>query len=556
MKKKALLISVLLFSCAGYAQEKKDDFSSFLQEELKDFDKFMDDANRDFINFMRDPWKQFDAEKPVQKRTKPEPVKPIVYDEKTAPKNPKPVCLSIEEILDLTTTEGKQKPVVKVNDGEDISFDEPVVIVKKKPGVIIVEEQPVAKQPVTEPEKKPVVEVEPAGQTPVKTPVEPVVTPVVVDEPDKQPAANPQGELYDGGTGRMQITFAGHTYHVSDALQGRCSLRSLKENDVADAYEAMCSTGYKALLKDCRQIASDLSLNDWGVFTLLRTVADACCADEDASVVMQQFLLNEMGYKAKMARRADKNQMLLFVATDCTIYGHPYTKQDGLTYYNINGTEACPFYMCTASSPHARNRLDMQLQSAPALTGHTARSLHQAKGSSASVSVSVSRELMAFYKEYPQCDYSVYVNAPVTRSVEQTLLSSLAPLVQGKSQAEAANLLINFVQTAFEYATDGEQFGYEKPFFLEELFYYPYCDCEDRSFLYSYLVKKLLGLDVVLLDYPNHIATAVRFTEQVGGDYLMVGGQKYTVCDPTYIGASIGMTMPQYKTVAAKVLRY
>lgn len=74
--------------------------------------------------------------------------------------------------------------------------------------------------------------------------------------------------------------------------------------------------------------------------------------------------------------------------------------------------------------------------------------------------------------------------------------------------------------------------------------------------LFSYLVRKLLGLDVVLLDYPNHIATAVCFKGNVGGDYLMVNGRKYTVCDPTYIGASIGMTMPKFKTVAAKVLRY
>ena len=132
----------------------------------------------------------------------------------------------------------------------------------------------------------------------------------------------------------------------------------------------------------------------------------------------------------------------------------------------------------------------------------------------------------------------------------------MAPLVQGKNEADAANILINFVQTAFQYQRDEQQFGYEKPFFVEELFYYPYSDCEDRAMLYSYLVRKLLGLDVVLLDYPDHIATAVRFKGNVGGDYVMVGGQKYIVCDPTYIGASIGMTMPQFKTVAAKVLKY
>ena len=128
--------------------------------------------------------------------------------------------------------------------------------------------------------------------------------------------------------------------------------------------------------------------------------------------------------------------------------------------------------------------------------------------------------------------------------------------MQGRNEADAANILINFVQTAFQYQTDGQQFGYEKPFFVEELFYYPYSDCEDRAMLFSYLVRKLLGLDVVLLDYPEHIATAVRFNGNVSGDYLMVNGQKYIVCDPTYIGASIGMTMPRYKTVSAKVLKY
>lgn len=601
MRKIGLFAVGILFVLSAEAQEKKDDFSRFMEEQLAEFDKFVDDANKEFINFMRDPWKEFEAEKPMEKRTKPEPVKPVVYDEKTAPKDEKPVCLTIEEILDQSTEEGKQKPVVKINDVEDITFDEPTVIVKKKkkPTVIVVEEKPEKKpavepekkpvveekpavqpekkpvaeeksvpqpekkpvaeeKPVVQPEKKPVVEVEPVEQKPVKEPERPVkVEPTPTPKPVTPVVQPVQKEpLYAGGTGRSQIVYGTQTYYLPNGLKGKCRLSNLKENAVADAYEAMYATDYKTLLKDCRQIVSDLSLNDWGVFTLLRTIADAYCPSENESVVMQQFLLNEMGYKAKMARKADENKMLLFVATDCQIYGHPYARLDGLTYYNINGNQPCAFYMCQKDAPNARNSLQMALQKAPAFEGATARSTHQAKGSAAKVTVDVPKALMDFYESYPQCDYSVYVKAPVNEEVADVLLSSLAPLVKGKSEAEAANILINFVQTGFQYATDGDQFGYEKPFFVEELFYYPYCDCEDRSILYSYLVRSLLGLDVVLLDYPDHIATAVRFTGNVGGDYLMVGGQKYTVCDPTYIGASIGMTMPAYKTVAAKVLKY
>lgn len=559
MKKTISFIAGLLLALTGMAQENKGGISGFMKEELEDFDKFMDDANKDFINFMREPWKEFEAEKPVLKRVKPEPVKPVVYDEKTAPKSEKPVCLTIEEILDMTTSEGKQKPVVQLNEVDRIVFDKPEVIVRKKkdPKVIIIEEKP-ADKPAVQPEKKPVVEVVEA---------EPEAEPAPVVEADRRPepaaeprlpvSSTPTSPLYRGESGRSKIVYSGLAFYLNNSLNRKCSLNGLNENAIADAYEALCNSDYKPLLADCAQIRKDLRLNDWGVFTLVRQVADTYCGTANESIVMQQFLLNEMGYKARMARKATEDKMMLFVATDCSIYAHPYITLNGQNYYNLSGNnEQCQFYMCQKDSPKAKNSVGMQLKEAPLFPGTVVSSTHQAKGSAARVTVDVPKALMDFYKDYPQCDYSVYFNAPVNAAMENRILSSLAPLVQGRNEADAANILINFVQTAFQYQTDGQQFGYEKPFFVEELFYYPYSDCEDRAMLFSYLVRKLLGLDVVLLDYPEHIATAVRFNGNVSGDYLMVNGRKYIVCDPTYIGASIGMTMPRYKTVSAKVLKY
>ena len=559
MKKTISFIAGLLLALTGMAQENKGGISGFMKEELEDFDKFMDDADKDFINFMREPWKEFEAEKPVLKRVKPEPVKPVVYDEKTAPKSEKPVCLTIEEILDMTTSEGKQKPVVQLNEVDRIVFDKPEVIVRKKkdPKVIIIEEKP-ADKPAVQPEKKPVVEVVEA---------EPEAEPAPVVEADRRPepaadprlpvSSTPTSPLYRGESGRSKIVYGGLAFYLNNSLNRKCSLNGLNENAIADAYEALCNSDYKPLLADCAQIRKDLRLNDWGVFTLVRQVADTYCGTANESIVMQQFLLNEMGYKARMARKATEDKMMLFVATDCSIYAHPYITLNGQNYYNLSGNnEQCQFYMCQKDSPKAKNSVGMQLKEAPLFPGTVVSSTHQAKGSAARVTVDVPKALMDFYKDYPQCDYSVYFNAPVNAAMENRILSSLAPLVQGRNEADAANILINFVQTAFQYQTDGQQFGYEKPFFVEELFYYPYSDCEDRAMLFSYLVRKLLGLDVVLLDYPEHIATAVRFNGNVSGDYLMVNGRKYIVCDPTYIGASIGMTMPRYKTVSAKVLKY
>ena len=664
--KRFILLAFCATCCMGTQAQVVDDFDDFVNSEIASFDKFIDDANKQFISFLRNPWKEFDSKKPVEKRVKPEPVKPVVYDEKKDP-DTTPVELTIEEILGQSTKESKQRPQGRVIDGgEKVTFDkpqkkvdntnkrcQPVDTESEKPKPVVKPETPApvpapvpTSQPAapatkptcpnakptcpnakpaapatkptcpnakptcpnakpTCPNAKPAApatkpacpnakptcpnakpacpnakpacpnakptcpNAKPAAPAtkptcpnakptcPNAQPAAPTTKPVVVPvtPPAVKPSA-PTGELFTASSDKQMVNFCGQKVYVDKSLKGVCSIGNMRENAIADAYEAMCKVDYKALVDDCRKVKKELNLNDWGIFLFVREASKTLCTDENAAVVMQQFLLNELGYKSKMARRADRNQMLLFVAADCQVYGHPYFTKDGLNYYNLTSNESCQFYMCQEDSPKAKSKLNMQVNHAPALNAGMVNSVHKNRSGSVAVSVDVPKSLMEFYGSMPQCDYSVYVNAEVNPSVASKVLSTLAPLVNGKGEAEAANLLINFVQTGFQYATDQEQFGYEKPFFVEELFYYPYCDCEDRSVLYSYLVRNLLKLDVVLLDYPNHIATAVCFNENVSGDFVTVGGKKYVVCDPTYIGASIGKAMPQFKNVAAKVLKY
>ena len=114
--------------------------------------------------------------------------------------------------------------------------------------------------------------------------------------------------------------------------------------------------------------------------------------------------------------------------------------------------------------------------------------------------------------------------------------------------------LLNWVQTAFVYEYDDKVWGGDRAFFPEETLYYPYCDCEDRSILMSRLVRDLLGLKCILIYYPGHLAMAVNFPENVNGDYILLQGKKYTITDPTYIGAPVGMTMPGMDNNKATVI--
>ena len=115
-------------------------------------------------------------------------------------------------------------------------------------------------------------------------------------------------------------------------------------------------------------------------------------------------------------------------------------------------------------------------------------------------------------------------------------------------------ILLNWVQTAFAYKVDDEVWGQDRAFFAQETLYYPYCDCEDRAILFSRLVRDLVGLDVVLLYYPGHLASAVAFNHEEKGDYLTYKNQKYVVCDPTYINAGVGRTMPGMNNQQAQII--
>lgn len=609
MKRLVFLAVTALASIPLSAQVVTDDFDKFIQEENASFDKFIDDANKEFIEFLRHPWKKAEAKKPVERHTKPEPPKPVIYDEQKHPEDTPPVELTIKDILNQTTIEGQQRPTVEVKNVDQLTFDKPtpkpqpqpkptpkptVIVAKQNTPIIIggntpkaepakpqatpVKPQPVAPKaepttpakPQATPDKPqpaaPKAELAKPQTTPVKpqpvapkaeptTPAKPQARPV---KPQPKPKAKPavQSSLQKEFYPSVAINYCNTKLYIDASMKGVINITSSQECAVADGYEALCRSNYKPLIANCQQAQKDFRLNDWGVFLFVKTAAEALCNDENSCIVMQQFLLNELGYRAKMARRGDRNQLLLFVATDCMVYGHPYFTKEGLNYYNINGTEACTFYMCNQDSKKAKTPVAMRLNNVPALNSGVVSRQRTNKAGNVSVSVNVSKSLMDFYASMPQCDYGVYAKAPVAGSLAQEVLGTLRPLVQGKSEVDAANLLLNFVQTGFKYATDEEQFGFEKPFFVEELFYYPACDCEDRSVLFGWLVRELLGLDVVYLDYPNHIATAVQFKGDVKGDFLTVDGKRYTVCDPTYIGASIGMTMPNLRSAGVSILRY
>lgn len=337
-------------------------------------------------------------------------------------------------------------------------------------------------------------------------------------------------------------------------------LSAITERSVGNLWKNISDSRFSVLLADMIRYKKEMQMNDWAYFLLTEKVAArlSTLQSEDCRTVFQHFLLVQSGYDVRLAR-VDRFLVLLLPVRE-EVYARPYLTVDGKQYYVISNRSlkehSSIFTYKLPEKLIQKAYLSLAMDRELLLPVQPQPFCIKAGGLEVKGEVNVNK--IRFYREYLSCELAVYARAVTDERLSKQLLASLSACLKKKPRKEALNLLLTWVQKGFNYQTDGEQFGYEKPFFIEENFFYPACDCEDRAMLFAYLVNRLFGREVVLLDYPGHVATAVcleKEEEEIKGAYLLLKGKKYIVCDPTYIDAEVGMVMPSCKGKRPKVIR-
>lgn len=324
---------------------------------------------------------------------------------------------------------------------------------------------------------------------------------------------------------------------------------------ISNFWSKASKTNYNHLLDQLESYRYQLNLNDWAYYLLIKeTTAKLYPQSANAAVLMTWFVMTKAGYKARVAFSGNKAMLLL--ASEQTVYERNFQEFDGLKYYLVDASaERIQTY--GKDFPGAKRPMDFNLSSPLNLRPEpeTKKLSFELYNKQYHVEISYDKGLITFYNDYPNTQMDIYLSAANSVTFKESVNEVFLPLIAGKTERDAVSLMLQFTQSAFEYAFDHNQFGREKFMFAEELLFYPGSDCEDRSAMFAYLVRELLGLKVIGLQYPDHIATAVCFNENVSGDYYIFNNEKYVVCDPTYVNAPIGKTMPQYNAVTAQLLR-
>jgi len=287
-----------------------------------------------------------------------------------------------------------------------------------------------------------------------------------------------------------------------------------------------------------------LNLNDWHLYLLVYSIAKNIIHEAQNTKILTWFILNKLGYDVKLGYQYDR--VYLMPSINQQIYNVAYTSIGQKKYYAFGHKGKIYTYPNTFGNTKP---LDLSNTKVPYLKPDlTYRTLSfEKEGRAYRIQIPFNKNLIHLYNLYPSLDWEYYFRQPIDPITKRKLFKQLKSIMQGMSELEAVNFLLTMTQYGFQYATDPEQFGQERSLFFEESLNYPFNDCEDRSIFFGKLVKELLGLEVVALHYPNHLATAVEFKSNVKGESIRYKNRRYVICDPTYEGAPVGLAMPQFR---------
>ncbi len=471
-----------------------------IQQEKTEFQEYKDKRDKEFTAFLKKQWKEMDLLKGVVRDEKPKPVRMPVASPKPKPApTPAPVDRPVDKPV--------EKPVVK----------KPA----PKPEPIVIQPPPIVKPPA---------------------PVKPAPVPVQAQK----------------GI-RTQVNFFAQriTFYYDPALK-RSLPRKLDEKAVSNFWSELSRADFEPLIEQVNKQAKALQLNDWGYAVLTNKLAEQIYpGDNNRQALFTWFVMTKAGFKSRIAY--DEHSAYLLIPSKHAMYEVPYFTFDKVRYYAIDfGGKVKKLgrvYTYDGHYPGADKKLDMTIRT-KANKGPYAnkRKLSfEFQGKRYTIEADYEKSRVEYLNTYPQLDLELYFDSRVGQTTASPLLQQLANAMQGMDEQDAVNFLLRFVQTSLKYKTDEGQFGKENYLFPEETIYYPYSDCEDRSVLFAWLVRRLLGLEVIGLNYPGHVATAVHM-KQGAGDHVTHNGKRYTVTDPTYINASAGMTMPDYKNTKPGII--
>lgn len=481
---------VLTAALSPLATAQTESFADFRKKILNDFNDFRSSVLENYDKFLENAWEDFDQIKGEKSNPAPKP--------RTAP------AVGGTEVPEIHTTPHTTP----------------------------------ATQPQTAtPAPAPVMTAAPAAPS---QPLPPATTPAATSAADRFTLAD------------IPLEIPHIEYNIARRLSNR--------QEFGAHWRALTQTGLASqLIPEFRKLAQQHGLNDYLTYMAINAYTDSRFPNAHSSSrkSLVHFLLANMGYDVRLGTNHSGTAMLLIPFRQM-VYARPYLNINGKKYFifaddNVDLANPDNLRISTCALPSDADTgqpLDLLLDEL--------RLPHKPYTYSISfgditIQGELNQAVMPLLYRYPQMPTADFARSTIFPDVRAQIVSQLKTQLQGMDEKTAVNTLLQFVQKAFQYATDEDFHGFEKPYFLEETLFYPKNDCEDRAIFYTYLLWEVLGVPNQLICYPGHESASVSLSAPVDGTSYTHSGSRFYISDPTYIGSVTGQCMPDFQQTAPQI---
>lgn len=332
-------------------------------------------------------------------------------------------------------------------------------------------------------------------------------------------------------------------------------------------HELFASTPFNALRDSLLVQQQKMSLNDWLLYQVINDYSSQLQQQWNPAFpveVINWFILNQLNKDARIGWT--KKQFALFVKINEEIFEAPIIEEDGSHFINLSAidrqkkkTKAQAIYLANFTPNPQGDFFSFALSQLPNIPSKNTKKklLFKYKNQQYAINFTTDANIPLLFKNYPLLHETAYFDVPLSPITKTSLLKELNIILAGFSNEEKLAFLATLSRSAFQYKEDGEFFGFSKPMVADEVFFYPYSDCEDRSALFFNLVKELLPYPQLVIAFPDHISIAVAFPSKHGRP-ILYNGKKYYICDPTgpANNSEIGTFPPDYKNTPYSILMH
>jgi len=350
--------------------------------------------------------------------------------------------------------------------------------------------------------------------------------------------------------------FYGQPININyDLLLSLSKISSVSEDSISEFWKSFSRSNTNVLVDQLMDYRDLLGLGDWGYFGLVKATSNYVFANNPLNAdLLTWALMIRSGFDVRLAFNQSCTTVLF--PSENTIYSKQFVIIGQKRFYLDREMKSQLLVACQNPFPENVRMLDLTFHKSLNFNGRlTFRKFSYLwNNKNYEFTLHFNPEVIRFYNDYPGTDPVIYFGAPVTSTLKEDLLGQFFPLLSKMDKAEAVSFLQMFVQKKIAYTSINNKTEDVDSRFPEEVIASESGDDRSKSILFSWLIRILVKVPTVGVQFLGFYSTAVSFDKPLDGDYYYFNNEKYYITDPTFLNAPIGISMPEFTGLTPQLI--